>query len=179
MVSNLIIIMLFNFFFQFTDGIWIECHGGVYLWINKEEGKQKDKMLGWSLIGIFLMVMSLPIRYSSMAFYFRLSIIFLTPEILRHPLRRCDLLQPSREPLQDHHRLYSILIAPLVWYHIGDFPYDLQTTLLYFPFLVSFLLPDAFCHGLTDHRLSHCMIWTLPYVSPHMNLVLVLLIVCI
>ena len=44
------------------------------------------------------LLMSLPIRYSPMAFYFRLSIVFLTPQVLRHLLRRRDLLRPSREP---------------------------------------------------------------------------------
>ena len=77
-------------------------------------------------------LMSLPIRYSPMVFYFRLSIIFLTPQVLQHLLRWRDLLQPSH----DHHRLYPIPIAPLVWYHVGDLPYDLWTTLLHFPFLV-------------------------------------------
>ena len=71
------------------------------------------------------------------------------------------------------------LIAPSPRYHIGDLPYDLWTTLLYFPFLVSSLLPDASFCSPTDHKSSHCMVRTLPYVSPHTNLVFVLLIVCI
>ena len=91
--------------------------------------------------------MSLPTRYSPMASYFRLSIIFLTPQILWHAPHWCDLLWPSH----DHHWLYPIPIAPLAWYHIRDLPYDLQTMLLYFPFLVSFLLPDAPYHSLTPH----------------------------
>ena len=124
-------------------------------------------------------LMSLPIRYSPMAFYFWLSIVFFTPQILRHASHWCNPLRPSHEPSRDHHQLYPIPIAPSVQYHIGDLPYDLQTTLLYFPFLVFFLLPNTFCHGPTNHRLSHCAIATLPYVSPHTNLVLILLIVCI
>ena len=124
-------------------------------------------------------MMSLPIIYPPMPFYFQLSIIFLTPQNLRRPLHQCNFLRPSCEPSRNHHRLYPIPIAPSVWYHIGDLPYDLWTTLLHFPFLVSSLLPDAFFHGLTNHRLSHCAIRTFPYVSPHPNLVLTLLIVCI
>ena len=64
-------------------------------------------------------------------------------------------------------------------YHVGDLPYDLQTTSLHFPFLVSSLLPDTSFRCPTDHRLSHHVIGTLPYVLPHTNLVLVSLIVCI
>ena len=46
--------------------------------------------------------------------------------------------------------------------------------------IFSFLsLFHTFCGGLTNHRSSHSMIRTLPYVSPHTNLVLILLIVCI
>ena len=124
-------------------------------------------------------VMSLPIRYPPMASYFRLSIIFLTPQIFRHLPHRHDLLRPSCEPSHDRHRLYPIPITPSVRYHIGDLPYDLRTTSLHFPFLVSSLLPDAFFRGPTNHRLLHCAIGTLPYASPHTNLVLVLLIICI
>ena len=76
--------------------------------------------------------MSLPIRYSPMAFYFQLSIVFLTLQVLRHLLRQRDLLRPSR----DHCRLYPIPITPSVRYHVGDLSYDLWTTLLHFPFLV-------------------------------------------
>ena len=119
--------------------------------------------------------MSLPIRYSPMASYFWLSIIFLTLQILQHAPCQHDLPWP----LCDHHWLYPIPITPLAWYHIGDLPYDLWTTLLYFPFLVSFLLPNASCRGPTNHKSSHHVIRTLPYVSLHMNLVLVLLIICI
>ena len=124
-------------------------------------------------------VMSLPIRYSPMAFYFRFSIIFLTPQILQHAPRQCDPPQPSRKGSPNHHQLYPIPITPSVWYHIGDLPYDLQTMLLYFPFLVSSLLPNASFCGPTDHKSLHCVVRTLPYVSPHTNLVLILLIVCI
>ena len=76
--------------------------------------------------------MSLPSRYPPMASYFRLSIIFLTLQILRHLPCWHNLLWPSR----DHHRLYPIPIAPLVQYHVGDLSYDLWTTSLHFPFLV-------------------------------------------
>ena len=41
-----------------------------------------------------------------------------------------------RANLRDHRRLYPIPIAPSVRYHVGDLSYDLQTTLLHFPFLV-------------------------------------------
>ena len=121
-------------------------------------------------------LMSLPIRYPPMASYFQLSIILLTLQILQHPLHQRNLPWPSHEGSRNHHRLYPIPIAPSVWYHVGDLPYDLWT---YFPFLVSSLLPDASFHGPTNHRLSHCTIGTLPYALPHMNLVLILLIVCI
>ena len=123
--------------------------------------------------------MSLPIGYPPMPSYFWLSIIFLTPQILRHPPHWCNLLRPLCKPSHNHHQLYPIPITPLVRHHIGDLPYDLWTTLLYFPFLVSFLLPNASCRGPTNHKSSHHVIRTLPYVSPHMNLVLVLLIICI
>ena len=94
--------------------------------------------------------MSLPIRYSPMAFYFRLSIVFLTLQVLRHLLRWCDLLRPSR----DCHWLYPIPIAPSVQYHIGDLSYDLWTTSLHFPFLVFSLLSDTFlmAQPITDHH---------------------------
>ena len=139
-------------------------------------------LLLWSVtwnITLHWPMMSLPIRYPPMAFHFRLSIVFLTPQDLRHLPRWCNLLWPSRKPSCDHHPLYPIPIAPSVRYHIGDLSYDLQTTLLCFPFLVSSLLPDAFFRGPTNHRSSHCAIGTLPYTSPHTNLVLVLLIVWI
>ena len=124
-------------------------------------------------------LMSLPIGYPPMPSYFRLSIIFLTPQILQRPPRWCDLLRPSHKGSRDHHWLYPIPITPSVWYHIGDLPYDLRTTSLHFPFLVSFLLPDASFCGPTNHRSLHCVIGTLPYISLHPNLVLALLIVCI
>ena len=49
-------------------------------------------------------LMSLPIRYPPMAFYFWLSIIFLTPQILWHPPCQRDLFRPSC----NHQRLYPI-----------------------------------------------------------------------
>ena len=76
--------------------------------------------------------MSLPIRYSPMAFYFWVSIIFLTLQVLWHLLHRRDLLRPSH----DCHWLYPIPIAPSARYHVGDLSYDLQTTSLHFPFLI-------------------------------------------
>ena len=130
---------------------WL-CYNCDYV-LSETEG------LGWDLL------MSLPIRYLPMASYFRLSIIFLAPQILRHLLCQCDLFQLSCKPSCNHHGLYPIPIAPSVWYHIGDLPYDLWTTLLHFPFLVSSLLPDTFFH--------------VPYALPHMDLVLILFIVCI
>ena len=120
-------------------------------------------------------VMSLPIRYSPMAFYFQLSIIFFTLQILRQAPHWCN--RPW--PLCIHHWLYPITIAPLARYNVRDLPYDLWTTSLHFPFLVSSLLPNTSFHGLTDHRLSHRTIRTLPYVSPHTSLVLISLIICI
>ena len=81
-------------------------------------------------------MMSLPIRYSPMAFYIWLSIVFHTPQVLRHLPRRCDHFRSSHEPSRDRHRLYPIPIAPSVRYHIGDLSYDLWTTSLHFPFLV-------------------------------------------
>ena len=69
--------------------------------------------------------------------------------------------------------------SSLAWHHIVDLSYDLWTTLFYFPFLVPFLLPNMSCCGPTDHKPSHHMVRILPSVLPHMNLVLILLIVCI
>ena len=89
-------------------------------------------------------MMSLPIRYSPMAFYFWLSIVFHTPQVLRHLPHRCDLLWP----LCDCHWLYPIPIAPSVRYHVRDLSYDLWTTSLHFPFLVFSLLPDTFFRGM-------------------------------
>ena len=88
-----------------------------------------------------------------MASYFRLSIIFLTPQILRHLLHQRDLFRPSHKPSHDHHRLYPIPITPSVQYHVGDLSYNLQTTSLHFPFLVFSLLPDTFlaAQPITDH----------------------------
>ena len=123
-------------------------------------------------------LMSLPIRYSPMVFYFRLSIIFLTPQVLRHLLRRRDLLQPSREPLHSpptipytHCTIGPVPCRrPLIW------PTDHIVT---FPFLSLFSLPNAVFHSPTNRRSSHHAIRTLPYASLHTNLVLILLIVCI
>ena len=137
-------------------------------------------ILSWSdQSQIVAPLMSLPIRYLPMASYFRLSIIFLALQILRHLPRRCDLFWLSCKPSHDHHQLYPIPIASSVQYHIRDLSYDLWTTLLHFPFLVSSLLPDASFCSPTNCRSSHHVIGTLPYTSPHTNLVLVLLIVCI
>ena len=123
-------------------------------------------------------LMSLPIRYSPMAFYFRFSIIFLTPQVLRHLLRRHDLLRPSREPSPSSptipytHRTIGPVPhwRPLIW------PMDHIVT---FPIFSFFSLPDAFFRSPTNRRTSHRTIGTLPYVSPHTNLVLILLIICI
>ena len=60
--------------------------GGLVTWLSKR------------------LMMILPIRYPPMPSYFRLSIISLTPQILWHPPRRRNLLQPSC----NHHRLYPI-----------------------------------------------------------------------
>ena len=45
-------------------------------------------------------------------------------------------------------------IAPSARYHVGDLPYDLRTTLLHFPFLVSSLYPthSFMVRPITDHR---------------------------
>ena len=64
--------------------------------------------------------MSLPIRYPPMASYFRLSIIFLTPQILRHLPLRHDLLWP----LRDHHWLYPIPIDPVPRWRPPIWPTD-------------------------------------------------------
>ena len=85
---------------------------------------------------------------------------------------------PTR-PSRNRYQLYPIPIAPSVWYHVGDLPYDLRTTSLHFSFLSLFSLPNAFFHGPTNCRSLQCAIGTLPYASLHMNLVLILLIVCI
>ena len=108
-------------------------------WIKKPERRSPNQKTGniKVICSSPIMVMSLPIRYSPMAFYFRLSIVFLTPQVLQHLLHRCDLLQPSREPSRNHHRLYPIPITPLVQYHIRDLSYDLRTTSLHFPFLLT------------------------------------------
>ena len=81
--------------------------------------------------------MSLPIRYSPVAFYFWLYIVFHTLQVLWHLPCWCDLPRPSR----DHHRLYPIPIAPSVQYHVRDLSYDLRTTSLHFPFLAFSLYP--------------------------------------
>ena len=56
--------------------------------------------------------MSLPIRYSPMASYFWLSIIFLTPQVLRHAPRWRDLLWHLHKPSHNHQWLYPI---PIDW----------------------------------------------------------------
>ena len=101
-----------------------------------------------------IMVMSLPIRYSPMAFYFWLSIIFYALQVLQHLLRRRGLLRPSREPSHDRCRLYPIPITPSVRYHVGDLSYDLRTTPLHFPSLVSSLYPthSSTVRPITDRR---------------------------
>ena len=106
-------------------------------------------------------MMSLPIRYSLMAFYFWLSIIFLTLQVLWHLLHQRDLLRPLHEGSHDHHWLYPIPIAPSVQYHVRDLPYDLWTTPLHFPFLVSFLYPT---HSFVVRPITdHCTAWSGPY----------------
>ena len=57
-------------------------------------------------------LMSLLIRYSPMASYFWLSIIFLTPQILQHISCQHDLPWDSC----DHHQLYPIPTTPSVIY---------------------------------------------------------------
>ena len=93
--------------------------------------------------------------------YFWLSVIFLTPQILRHPLRWCDLLRP----LHDHHQLYPIPIAPSVQYHVGDLSYDLRTTSLHFPFLVfsPYLMHSFAVRPIASHRTT----WLGPYHMFH------------
>ena len=111
-------------------------------------------------------LMSLLIRYSPMASYFCLSIIFLPLQILHHGPHQHDLPH-------DHHWLCPIPIALLAQHHVVDLAYDLRTMLFYFPFLVPFQLPDAPCCGLTSHKPSHHMVRTLPSGSLHTNLVLI------
>ena len=106
-------------------------------------------------------MMSLLIRYSPMASYFCLSIIFLPLLILHHILHQHNLPH-------NHHWLYPIPITPLAQHHVVDLAYDLHTILFYFPFLVPFQLPDVPCH-----KPSHHVVRTLPSVFPHMNLVLI------
>ena len=103
------------------------------------------------------MVMSLPIRYFPMAFYFWLSIVFHTPQVLRHLPHRRDLLRPSRKPSRDRYRLYPIPIAPSVRYHVGDLSYDLQTTSLHFPFLSFSPYPthSSAVRPITERRTAH------------------------
>ena len=95
-------------------------------------------------------LMSLPIRYSPMAFYFWLSIVFHTLQVFRHLPHWRDLLRP----LRNRYRLYPIPIAPSVRYHAGDLSYDLQTTSLHFPFLVFSLYPthSSVVRPIADHR---------------------------
>ena len=75
--------------------------------------------------------MSLPIRYSPMAFYLLFSLHRRSSDIYCADATFSDL----RTNLCDRYRLYPIPIAPSVRYHVGDLSYDLQTTSLHFPFL--------------------------------------------
>ena len=101
--------------------------------------------------------MSLPIRYSPMAFYFWLSIIFHAPQVLQHLPHQRDLLRPSH----NRHQLYPIPITPLARYHIGDLSYDLRTTLLHFPFLV---FSPYSTHSFTVRPITDChTAWLGPY----------------
>ena len=75
--------------------------------------------------------------------------------------------------LYDHHQLYPIPIALSAQHHIVDLAYDLQTTLLYFPFLVPFQLPDAPCCRPTSHKPLCLTVRALLPVLPHTNLVLI------
>ena len=97
--------------------------------------------------------------------------------------RRSSDIHLANTTSSDHRAITTnytqYLIAPLARYHVGDLSYGLWTTLLHFPFLVSFCLPGASFRSPTNHRSSHHAIGTLPYTSPHINLVLVLLIICI
>ena len=92
-------------------------------------------------------------------------------------IHHTDVTFSDHRTIPTNYTLY--LIAPSARYHIRDLPYDLWTTLLYFPLLVSSLLPNTSFRGPTDHRSLHCAVGTLPYTLLHTNLVLVLLIVCI
>ena len=147
---------------KFLLKIWKSLHGS-------------SVMLEWAMSSYSKAVMSLPIRYLPMASYFWLSIIFLTPQILRHAPRQHNPLQHSH----DHHWLFPIPIAPWAWHHVVDLSYDLWTTVFYFPFLVPFLLPNVYCCSPTDHKSSHHVVGALPSVLPHMDLALILLIICI
>ena len=106
-------------------------------------------------------LMSLLIRYSPMASYFWLSLIFLTPQILCHAPCWCDLLWHLWKPSHDHHWLYPIPITPLARYHVRDLSYDLQTTSLHFPFLVFSLYPmySFVVRPIADPRTA----WSGPY----------------
>ena len=81
-----------------------------------------------------------------------------------------------------HMNLHMITIDYTLYplqHHVVDLPYDLWTTLLYFPFLVPFPLPNVSCCGLTDHKPLQHAVGTLPSVSLHTSLVLIFLIICI
>ena len=133
----------------------IRLEGGVLdNGLNNSQG-QSIMLMTQSWLGA---LMGLPIRYLPMASYFWLSIIFLTPQILWHLLRRHDLFWL----LCNHHRLYPIPIAPLAWYHIGDLPYDLWTTLLFFTFFVYLMCPVV-----AQPITSHCTMWSGPYHMCH------------
>ena len=76
-------------------------------------------------------------------------------EEAHHRRARCFISSSSTTwALCDDHQLYPIPITPSAQYHIRDLPYDLWTTLLHFPFLVSSLLPDASFCGLTNQDLT-------------------------
>ena len=109
-----------------------------------------------------------------MASYFYLSIIFLLLQILRHTPHQCNLPWSSC----NHHQLYPIPITLSAWHHIIDLPYDLWTTLFYFPFLVPFLYP---AHPVMGWLItSHCTTQSGPYHLFHhtQTLCLFLLIIC-
>ena len=101
--------------------------------------------------------MSILIRYSPMASYLQLSIIFLTLQIIQHT--PCQHNLPWH--LRDHHRLYPIPIAPSARHHVVDFPYDLWTMLFYFPFwfLFYYLMHPVITQPITSHR----TVWSGPY----------------
>ena len=75
----------------YNTGGWLGKHGPINHWnIPKLE---LMSAIHQSIIWMGAL-MSLPIRYSPMAFYFCLSIVFLTPQVFQHLPRRHDLLRP-------------------------------------------------------------------------------------